>query len=1064
MKKLLSLVLCLVMVISIFNGVTVSATTEAEKTTGASVLDGKKVMFIGNSYTYYGKTVLEKTQAVLKQADRDNDKGFFYQICKNNGAEVDVTNWTFGAHAIEDLFVECSANRGCDGVDHKSYLVDRDYDYVVIQQGSGGGSDPDIVGWVKLVMDFFKEANPDTKFIFLVQQQAYVSSYAWLPYLDDLEEMGVTVVNWGQVVYNIMRNYLEVPGAKETYNKNSFVVCQSATDGYHPNMLSGYITSLMTYCAITGESAVGQDYSFCNDTTINSAFDLDKYAAKYYTYDGATTNFPEIFESADDMKGIQQIIDATLDENVPYFKTNLNTTEPYTGENVLSVEVEVSEGTLSYQWYKDGVVVEGATSSSYTATEPATYKVEVTNTLNGVPYKMTSKECLVDYAMEKPVVSIENGTSIEIAKGDAVTLRAKATSSDGGALTYKWYKDGKAISSVSTYDIYTAKSEGTYKVVVTNSGDKNPATASAEIVVTVNDKSENIALNKTYEWVDTTIFNSSYPDTDTKEMTDGNIPESVSYTNKGLTTAKSGKSLSMIIDLGDGCQFNAVKLAYASSYSAGLKMAGRMTAEYSNDKKTWTPMGSWTNSNIAQKGVLVAEVRSATPISARYVRITDSGSSNTGLHFMSEALVIGSVDPKAALDDKKVIFVGDSGIYNGKAVLEKASTVLTQEERTGDEGLFYQLCKENGIDVSVTNWAFDGHNLNDLFEECTAGCEVDHKNYLTDKNYDYVVIQESDDEDFLTKVETVMNFFKEGNADTQFILLVQPKAHTDAYEWLADLAELEEMGVEVVDWGNLVYGVMNNMLTVSGTESYNKNSFITSQSEDDSDPNVLSGYLMSLMTYSAITGESAVGKSYDFCSDFDFDAYCNEYYTDGATTNFPEIFASADDMNSLQELADLTLDGVIPVITKDLGAEATFSDRTVISVEAQAKKGKLSYRWYKDGIIIDGATESSYTVDEPGEYKVDVINKYNDVKYTMVSKTCTLVQTFESDHLLKGVAPSDYTVNGWGFDGTKDVSILTDGVLHTDNKSYKKNITFSNFPASFEYDKELTFREIDISA
>ncbi len=61
---------------------------------------------------------------------------------------------------------------------------------------------------VDYIMNFFKEANPNAKFILLGN-----ASYA--------------------------------------YNKNSFVV----SDGYHSNALAGYITTLTAYCAVTGEKA-----------------------------------------------------------------------------------------------------------------------------------------------------------------------------------------------------------------------------------------------------------------------------------------------------------------------------------------------------------------------------------------------------------------------------------------------------------------------------------------------------------------------------------------------------------------------------------------------------------------------------------------------------------------------------------------------------------------------------------------------------------------------------------------------------------------------------------------
>lgn len=68
----------------------------------------------------------------------------------------------------------------------------------------------------------------------------------------------------------------------------------------------------MAYCAITGESAVGQEYSFCSDASIHNEFDFDYNIKTYYTYDNATTNFPKIFDSKSDMKGLQQLADEYL--------------------------------------------------------------------------------------------------------------------------------------------------------------------------------------------------------------------------------------------------------------------------------------------------------------------------------------------------------------------------------------------------------------------------------------------------------------------------------------------------------------------------------------------------------------------------------------------------------------------------------------------------------------------------------------------------------------------------------------------------------------------------------
>lgn len=289
-----------------------SGGTETEASEAVHPLDGKKIIFIGNSHTYYGKTVLVKGTDVLTQEARSNDEGYFYQLCKSNGAEVSVTNWTFGNHGFADLFVECAADRGCDGVDHLSYLTDRSFDYVVMQYGHR--SEEDFLENCRKVMDVFKAANENVKFIFHVQRLAHENEYLWLSELKTLEAMGATIVDWGGLVDGLISGEITVPGAEQTCDQNSFIIRKSEKDGYHPNMLTGYITTLSIYCAITGERAVGQEYSFCGDIRLRSEFNFMNFIAKYYTYKDATTNFDAIFESEADMRGIQQLIDAYLAE------------------------------------------------------------------------------------------------------------------------------------------------------------------------------------------------------------------------------------------------------------------------------------------------------------------------------------------------------------------------------------------------------------------------------------------------------------------------------------------------------------------------------------------------------------------------------------------------------------------------------------------------------------------------------------------------------------------------------------------------------------------------------
>ncbi len=295
-----------------------TATTEAPATpedpNNSAVLNNKKIIFLGNSFTYYGNCVIEKGTSSLTQKSRSNDKGYFYQLCREMGANVSVTNWTFGNHTMKRLFGgNCDADRGCDGVDHASYLTDRYFDYVVIQPGSG--QDYEFDKYIDIVMNFFRAANPDVKFIFVLHSRLYYNNvttvFSKVKSLED--EKGVIIVDWGRMVYDIAEKGVAVAGANEKYNKNSFIVSKSSSDGYHPNMLTGYLTAVWTYCAITGDSPVGLPYSFATDVKLNAKFSTSAYISKYYTYSPKETNFDKVLQSETEMLALQNMAKRYMD-------------------------------------------------------------------------------------------------------------------------------------------------------------------------------------------------------------------------------------------------------------------------------------------------------------------------------------------------------------------------------------------------------------------------------------------------------------------------------------------------------------------------------------------------------------------------------------------------------------------------------------------------------------------------------------------------------------------------------------------------------------------------------
>lgn len=301
------------------DAITTSNTPYADDPNQYTSLNNKSVLFIGNSFIWYGQTVLEKKATVLEQSDRDNDHGYFFQLCKSMGERVSVTNWTYGGHSLQDLFGgDCHANRGCDHEDHLSYLTDRNFDYVVISAGSGTNDDEYFEQNLDQIMSVFRAANPEVRFVYLCNAAAHGIRSAegkmthLLNSLKNLDDKNVTVVDWGGLITDIIDGTAVVPGAKLPYYKNTFIIQKSAVDGYHPNLLTGYLTSLMAYCAITGRSAVGLDYSFCGNPIIHTKFDFAAFEKANYSYNGATSNFRAVFASEADMKGLQILVDRYL--------------------------------------------------------------------------------------------------------------------------------------------------------------------------------------------------------------------------------------------------------------------------------------------------------------------------------------------------------------------------------------------------------------------------------------------------------------------------------------------------------------------------------------------------------------------------------------------------------------------------------------------------------------------------------------------------------------------------------------------------------------------------------
>lgn len=117
-----------------------------------------------------------------------------------------------------------------------------------------------------------------------------------------------------------------------------------------------------------------------------------------------------------------------------------------------------SNSTLSWQWFRNGTIINGAVDSVYYAKTTGTYKVIVTNA--GGCSKGSSNSSV---NITQLTATISPLGTVTMCQGDSVNLTANPTS----GYNFQWRKNGINISG-ATQSGYKAKQAGTFKVLITN--------------------------------------------------------------------------------------------------------------------------------------------------------------------------------------------------------------------------------------------------------------------------------------------------------------------------------------------------------------------------------------------------------------------------------------------------------------------------------------------------------------------------------------------------------------------------------------------------------------------
>lgn len=186
-----------------------------------------------------------------------------------------------------------------------------------------------------------------------------------------------------------------------------------------------------------------------------------------------------------------------LNDIKPYFTTEPKSatyTYPETIAAPLTVAASVqTEGTLSYQWYKDETAIGGANNASYTPElsefGSASYTCKVTNTYNGRAFSATSEPAVITYNKATigqltltPATAVYTGSPITVTPsiagltGDDYTISGMTSATNVGEYTVTATGTGnyKGISK-ATWEITPAEivTSGTKTMTIYTNGQKN---------------------------------------------------------------------------------------------------------------------------------------------------------------------------------------------------------------------------------------------------------------------------------------------------------------------------------------------------------------------------------------------------------------------------------------------------------------------------------------------------------------------------------------------------------------------------------------------------------------
>ena len=593
----------------------------------------------------------------------------------------------------------------------------------------------------------------------------------------------------------------------------------------------------------------------------------------------------------------------------------------------------------------------------------------------------------------------------------ATALSVEATVSDGGTLTYQWYKNEVKITG-ATSKSYTPSTTtaGTfkYKVVVTNTneGVTGNTTAAAESSATVTVKS-----------TDPVVVDAATP-LISKGLADGTYKVGATATALSVeATVSDGGTLTYQWYKGD----EEIPGATSNSYTPSTEAAG-----------TFTYKVVVTNTNNSVNGE-----RTATSIQSAIVTVIDSTKTNAV---------------------KPVSIKGITGTTEYKQ--GDIASALTIEATVTDGGnLSYQWYKN---EVKITG-ATSASYTPDTTTAGTITYKVRVTNTNNNVNGNNTAIEDFDIQVTITAIVNAETpTIKTGLAGGAYTVgdkataLTVTATVTDggelSYKWykgdeLISGATSESYTPSTAEAGTFKYKVVvtNTKNSVNGEKTAAAESSATVIVNDIVIKNAATpliskglaggaykvGDTATALTVTATVTDGGV-LSYQWykndvpISEATSNSYTPETTADGVFTYKVVVTNTNDSVNgektaTAESSTTVTVmaDAETPVIkTQPVGDEYCQNDAAELTVVVDdvTDGGVLSYQWYKDGVLIPGATSKSYTLDtsETGTftYKVVVTNTnsalHGKTTATVTSDNATVTVNGNEDKIGSGNIGFDF--------------------------------------------------------